>query len=113
MSNTATVTLTDWKLANGTEYCPLVVSVNGTDIKCTGTVADFENAIEAAIENYKADYAPGTDLSTKDDACPVVTWKWAYEGNNDANDTALGDAANEGKAPKIAVTITTTVTQID
>ena len=108
VTNDADLTLTGWEV-NGAEYCPIVITVGTTEYKMTGTIAEFEAAVEGAIEAYTADYAPGTDLSGETDACPVVSWAWAFEGNDDAKDTALGNAG----AAKIALDITTTVTQID
>ena len=114
VTNSANVTLTGWSVDND-YYCPLEVTVGtqtlkGTDAKYK-TVADFENAVKAAIDAYTADYAPGTDLSGKADACPVVTWKWAFEGNDDVKDTKLGNATNPAAA--VNISITTTLTQID
>lgn len=108
VTNDADLTLTGWEV-NGAEYCPIVITVGTTEYKMTGTIAEFEAAVEEAIEEYTADYAPGTDLSAETGACPTVSWAWAFEGNDDAKDTALGDAG----AAKIALDITTTVTQID
>lgn len=115
VTNNADVNLTGWSVDNN-YYCPLEVTVGsgasektfkGTDYQ---TVAQFENAIKGAIDAYTADYAPATDLSGKTDACPVVTWKWAFEGNDDAKDTALGNATTPAA---VNIDITTTVTQID
>lgn len=113
VTNSANVALTGWSVDND-YYCPLEVTVGETTLKGTdakySSVADFENAIKAAIEAYKADYKPGTDLSSEKAACPVVTWKWAFEGNDDTKDTKLGDAATPAK---VNIQITTTVTQVD
>lgn len=108
VTNDADLTLTGWD-ASG-YYCPIVITVGGTAIDGNGytSAADFEAAVEAAIEEYTADYEPGTDLSGETDACPVVSWAWAFDGD-DEKDTALGDAGNA----EIALDITTTVTQID
>ncbi len=108
VTNKAEVKLTGWTV-DGADYCPLVVSVGGKAIAYPGTVTGYENAIKAAIEAYTADYAPGTDLGSKTDACPVVTWKWAFEGNDDTKDTKLGDAGSAN----VNISITTTLTQID
>ena len=113
VTNSANVTLTGWS-ADNNYYCPLEVTVGQTTLKGTdvkyGSAADFEKAIKAAIDAYTADYKPGTDLSSEKAACPVVTWKWAFAGNDDTKDTALGNAAD---APTVNIAITTTVTQID
>ncbi|MGM9640088.1 MAG: hypothetical protein ACI3V3_01825, partial [Faecousia sp.] len=76
-------------------YCPIVITVgsqtfSGLDY---ASAADFEYAVQAAINAYSAQYEPGTDLSTV--PVPVVSWAWAFEGNN-VKDTALGDQAAAG-----------------
>ena len=93
-------------------YCPIVITVgnqtfSGLDY---ASAADFEYAVQAAINAYSNQYAPGTDLSTV--AVPEVSWAWAFEGNN-VKDTALGDQAAAGNAAYIALSITTTLTQLD
>ena len=116
VTNAADLELTNWD-ASG-YYCPIVITVgttafNGMDY---ASADEFETAVEAAIAAYKEDYAPGTDLSTKTNALPVVSWAWAFEGGtgtnhnqSDANDTVLGNAGTA----KINLDITTTVTQIN
>ncbi len=112
VTNSAEVQLTGWTVDNK-DYCPLEVTVGTTTLKGTDakykSVADFENAIKTAIDAFWADYTPGTDLSNERNACPVVTWRWAFNGNDDAKDTKLGDAGSA----KVNIKITTTVTQID
>jgi len=114
VTNDAELTLTNWEIA-GTEYCPIVITVGGTEYKIDSTittVAALETAVEEAIEAYTKDYEPGVDLSVKTDALPVVSWAWAFEGD-DVKDTALGDQAAEGNAATITLDLTTTVTQIN
>ena len=107
-------------------YCPLVVTVKGTNgtttIKQTDTVATqkaFEAAVNNAIAAYSKTYVPGTDLSGVGDDSLTVTWAWPFgnddgqASDNDTKDTALGNAAAEGKAAKVTLKVTTTVTQID
>lgn len=93
-------------------YCPIAITVGDTTFKGTdyASAADFEYAVQAAINAYSAQYEPGTDLSTV--PVPVVSWAWEFDGN-DVKDTALGDQAAAGDAAYIALSITTTVTQID
>lgn len=111
VTNEATVTLENWIVNTNEYYCPLEVTVGSDTLIGTSyqSTSEFKNAIEEKINAYKAEYAPGTDLSTKTDAAPVVSWKWAFDGD-DAKDTALGNAAT---AATIKVQIKTTVTQID
>ena len=117
----AELTLADW-MVDGTYYCPIVIKVG--DVSFAGTsysnAAAFEDAVEKEIEdNYKGNYAPGTNLDT--DASvkkPAITWSWAFrtgasdaeKAENDEKDTKLGDAAT---AATITLSITTTLTQID
>ena len=93
-------------------YCPIVITVGNQSFSGLdyASAADFEYAVQAAINAYSNQYAPGTDLSTV--AVPEVSWAWAFEGNN-VKDTALGDQAAAGDAAYIALSITTTLTQID
>ena len=106
---TAELELTDWAV-DSAYYCPLVITVGNTEFK-GNDYADaeaFEKAVEDAIvaEIAVASVDPNTDLA---DAV-AVTWAWAYEGNDDVKDTALGNAA----APAtISIAVSVTVTQID
>ena len=85
----------NWKV-NGEYYCPLEITVDGTTFKGTDpaytSVDEFEAAVNAAIAKNTKDYAPLTDLSTVADDSLEISWAWAFDGNNDAKDTALGDA---------------------
>lgn len=108
----ATVTLTGWD-ASG-YYFPVVVKVDNTAVtisdKDGDSVIDADDAaacIKEAIEACTATYDAGQPLTNEE---VVITWEWAYEGNDDVKDTALGDAAT---APSIAIALTVTVTQID
>ena len=107
----ADLTLTGWTLANGDEYCPIVIVVNDVEYKMESTVAAFEKAVEEAIADKSATYETNTDLSeVKDDV--VVSWYWDF-GSKYINDTYLGDQAAAGNAATIKLAITTTITQID
>lgn len=114
ITNEATVAFTgDW--TDGTSYyCPLVVTVGTTAIEGSAysSTTDFAAAVKTAIDNYKGDYAPGTDLSSATTSSPVVAWEWPFSisDSNDTKDTYLGNLTT---APEISVTIKTTVTQID
>ena len=117
----AELTLAGWTV-DGTYYCPIVIKVG--DVSFEGTsysnAATFKEAVEKEIEdNYKGNYAPGTNLDT--DASvkkPAITWSWAFRTGttdaektaNDEKDTKLGDADT---AATITLSITTTLTQID
>ena len=106
---TAELELTDWAV-DGAYYCPLVITVGTTEFKGNdyADAEKFEEAVEKAIvaEIAKDSVDPNTNLADS----VAVTWAWAYEGNDDVKDTALGNAA----APaKISIAVSVTVTQID
>lgn len=110
----ANLELTGWEVA-GTPYCPIVFTVNGTEYKIGAiidgedAIANFEAAVEEAINDVTNTYDTNTDLSAVVSDDLTVSWKWDYEGNDDAKDTALGDAA----AAIIELTIKTTITQVN
>ena len=105
----------EWKIGSD-EYCPIIFTVNtatyGTnDTTATNksdNIADLIVAVEAAIEDYTAEYDANVNLA-KFAETPSVSWAWNFEGN-DVKDTALGNLAT---APTIGLTIVTTVTQVD
>ena len=113
VSYVADLQLAGWTLSDATYYCPLVVTVNGTEIagKDYTSMALFEAAVEAAIAGLSADYVVSSDLSTA--VAPQVSIAWAFNGGNDSADTYLGNQAFIGNAPTVKLTITATVTQID
>lgn len=109
---TADLVLTDWAV-DGAYYCPLVITVGTTAFNgnAYADAAAFEKAVEDAIvaEIAKDVVDPNTDLADS----VSVTWAWAFEGNDDAKDTALGDAAAAGTPATISISVSVTVTQID
>lgn len=104
-----------WADSDTAYYCPIEVTVGDTTFKGKDYAsADlFEAAVNAKIATYSKDYVAGTDLSTIDTDAPAISWAWTFEGNNDANDTYLGDKAAAGNAATISLDVTATVTQID
>lgn len=110
----ADLELTGW-VSTGGEYMPLVFKVNNTEYKCAAgtTIDNFEKAVEDAIADYTEEYDAGDVLETEGAGKLTVSCYWAYEGNNDKYDTELGDAAADGNAPTVSLTITCTVTQVD
>lgn len=104
-----------WVAAGSNYYCPIEIKVDGTTFKGTdyASADEFEAAVNAKIATYTQDYAAGTDLSTIGGNAPAISWKWAFEGNNDVWDTHLGKQAAEGNAATISLSVTVTVTQID
>lgn len=122
---TPTLTLSEWTV-DGKEYCPLIFKVTKdsntktygiTGMKpSTGSltnecadIAALKTAVEGAIKDFKADYEPNTDLSKVNNGVNV-SWEWAFDGNDDSKDTALGNATT---AATVKLEIVTTVTQID
>ena len=117
------LTLTGW--TDGTnDYCPLVFTIGGetyglTGIKTSsedtptptytyGTIAELISAVEGAIEGINNSYVAGTNLSGKGNIS--ASWEWAFSGNDDAKDTALGTALTP---PTVEFSLTVSVTQID
>ena len=122
----ATVTLNNWVYkaregAAGEFYCPLVITVNGDEIKGLAYTSDvdFKNAVETKINDYSQNYAANTPLADKSNDSLKISWAWAFEDNaadaeqTDVKDTYLGDQAANGNAATIALEVVTTVTQID
>ena len=105
----ATLELEGWTV-DSEFYCPLVITVDGTAVEGLDydSADDFIAAVEALL-NSNVNYAPNTDL----DASHNVTWEWAFEGNDDAKDTLLGNQAAAGSASTISFELVITVTQLD
>lgn len=111
-----TLTLTNWNV-DGQYYCPLSITV-GPD---TLYGMDYDSAdlfVAAVVEKIEAQnnvYQANENLANE--ITPVaVSWEWAFDSVNDVNDvkdTALGNAAAEGKAATIYLKIVCTVTQIE
>ena len=110
---TGTLELGDnWIDKDSNYYCPIQITVGDTTFKGTdyASADAFEAAVNDKIATYSKDYEANTNLSTIGADAPAISWKWAFTGNDDTKDTALGNAAD---AATISVTIKTTVTQID
>ena len=102
---------------DGEFYCPLQIKVGETTISGSDytSAADFENAVNTAIEGVSKDYPAGTDLSQAGDDSLAVTWEWPFTTGeaNDSKDTALGNQAVVNNAATVTIAVKTTVTQID
>ncbi len=112
--------LGEYWAVNGEYYCPINIKVkDNTGVSYTVNgwnftdVDTFERAVETVIESYSKEYAPGIDLSGVESDMVDVSWSWAFEGNDDAKDTALGNQAAADKAATMDLTVNTNVTQID
>ena len=108
----------------GTFYCPLIITVGDTVIKCAekNNVDEVKNAVQKAVADCSARYEAKTDLSTLANGGLKISWEWPFEGGetnqkqNDEKDTYLGDQAaktSDLDVPSIYITVTATVTQID
>ena len=121
----AVVTINDKWVADGDNYFPLLINVNGTPVAydVDADPAVIAAAIEGAIEAYSRTYDANTDLATVAADSLAIAWSWPFESGadqaekdaNNKKDTALGDAAawNLANAGKITIKITTYVTQVD
>lgn len=124
-----------WKV-NDNEYCPLVFTVDGKEIKITSTIENLEKEVEDEIAKViledtnavttnnvatKQYEVLESDFGDADEVDLEVTWSWPF-GDSDlvsdetnVKDTALGDAAaeNASNAATINFSCTVTVTQVD
>lgn len=126
----------NWKGADNddTFYCPLIIKVTGkvgnevktVSINCADkdSAAEVESAVQKAVADCSATYAPKTDLSLPkvDGDGLKISWEWPFEGGDtnlgqtDEKDTYLGNQAATATGidvPAIHVQVTATVTQID
>ena len=105
-----TLELTGWTV-NSAEYCPLEFKVNLGGVEETfkidnstiNTVQDLIDAVTAYVEGSNAEYEANEDLSTAYDL--TISWAWAFEGNDDAKDSKLGDAASAEISCKLDVKV--------
>jgi len=118
----ATITLDGWTLAGGNFYCPIKVTIEGTEYCGLNydSATDFAAALKGAIEAANGNYAPNTDLADVDGLNGNYAWTWDFENatgskinQTDARDTELGNQAARGTLNKITISVGTTVTQID
>ena len=103
----ATLELTGWTV-DGDFYCPIVITVGSSIVSGLDydNAADFIDAVEAFLD-YDQDIEANQDLEYE----VVVTWKWAFNGD-DAKDTKLGDAAAAGSPSTIKFTYEIAVNQL-
>lgn len=104
----ANLQLSNW-VASGNYYCPLVITVNDVDYYGMNysSSADFEAAVEGAIEKASATYPPNTNLAEVVDLNGNYHWYWDF-GQDDA--TNAKDTALQGKA-EVALSVKCTVYQ--
>lgn len=105
-----------WEV-NGAYYCPIVITVEDTEINGLDytSEAEFQTEVANAIKGYSKDYPANTNLAGVGDDSLAISWEWPFSisPDNDVKDTALGDAAAADNAATINLTVKTTVTQID
>lgn len=104
-----------WVDSSAAYYCPIEITIGSTTYKGLdyASADEFEAAVNNKIASYSKDYEANTVLSTIGADAPVISWKWAFEGNDDVKDTYLGDQAAVSNAATISLAVTATVTQID
>ena len=108
---------------NGTFYCPLIITVGDTVIKCAAlqNAEAVATAVKDAVAACSATYGPNTDLSAVANGGLKISWEWPFEetdnpGQTDVKDTYLGNQAATAAGldiPAIHIPVTATVTQID
>lgn len=120
----ATVTFEGWTVSDDAFYCPIVLTINGTDYYMNdfADAAAAKTFVENVINGYSTTYDANTELDTAAGYLDI-SWSWPYETGataadieaNDKRDTELGDAAaaNVADAATIAIDVICTVTQID
>ena len=115
----ANLDLTNWVLAGGEEYCPLVFTIDGKDYKIGAdgidNVAELVEAVEGAFTSQTFERAPGFDLSHINDMLHVneAYWKWPHD-IDDAKDSELGNRAAAGiDVPTVTLEVNATVVQVD
>ncbi len=112
---------TDDTFTIDTDYTPVVFTLYNKD-KATVLATGTAKTIETYLEGLSKVYQTNTDLSTiatNTNGEYVLTWAWAFDGNDKA-DTYLGnvaagivDDAPAGCSTDVSVGITITVTQVD
>ena len=106
------------------DYCPIIFTVGGATYgmygssatNTFGSIAVLELAVEEAIAAYTKEYPANVVLSnTGVVEIPSVSWEWPFStgADNDVKDTALGNMAADGTPATIAITVNTTVEQVD
>lgn len=105
----------NWVDAEGNYYCPIEITVRGTHFSGLNydSADEFEDAVNAKITEFSADYKAGTDFGAFGDIAPEISWRWPFESGNDVKDTYLGNQAAAGNAATISLSVSATVTQID
>lgn len=125
VSYNSTVEISEsWEDGDGNYYCPVKFTVTYNSkstvvdgFTCT-SATDLASKLKAAIDACTGDYEARTNLQTAK-ACDLnIAWEWAFETGstdiekaaNNVKDTFLGNLAT---APKVSLSVTCTVTQID
>ena len=119
ITTTADMELTGWTTTGSDYYCPIIVTVNGTEYYGMdyASMDAFEADIEAAITTVNAEYDAGTNLANIPGLNGNYSWRWPFKGTDGKQttekDTLLGDRAAAGNAGTFSLTVTAKVEQID
>ena len=122
VTTTADLELTNWTTTGSDYYCPLRITVNGTEYYGMnyGSMDEFEADVEGAITTVNGNtYSVGTNLANQSALNGDYSWRWDYKGTDGKQttekDTALGDraAANINNAGTVSLVVTARVDQID
>lgn len=117
---TADMELGDKWVAGGGYYCPITITVNGTDY-CGLDYASadaFETAVETAITTINNQvYAPGANLAEIPGLNGNYSWYWTFKADGVKQtvekDTELGDNAAAGNPAEFSLVVTAKVEQVD
>lgn len=120
VNTTANMELTGWTTTGSDYYCPLIITINGTEYYGMNYAsADaFEAAVEAQIAKISNQvYDSGTNLSTIPGLNGNYSWKWNFKGTDGKQttekDTALGDRSAAGNPAEFSLVVTARVEQVD
>ena len=120
ITTTADMELAGWTTTGSDYYCPVVVTINGTEYYGMNYAsADaFEAAVEAAITTINNQtFDSGTNLANIPGLNNDYSWKWIFKGTDGkqttAKDTALGDRAAAGNAGTFSLVVSAKVEQVD
>ena len=116
---TPTVTITGWEIPKGDGkefYCPIVFTINSTEIKQDSTNSDATKlaaAIAAKLPKIEGTtYAAGADVKSATLGLPTsIAWEWPFTADGaDVKDTALGSASTKAT---VSISYAVTVEQVD
>lgn len=132
------IKLEGWYIDGTTEYCPLIITVNGVDYYVGKAAVDGVNEAINSVDDLKKAVKVavlGADVTTKTEyfepnknlgeiACLAdISWRWDFDkdtqltvkNQSDENDTKLGNWALDvsATAPSVEISFSMTVNQIN